>query len=265
MSVVDDLRKGTAPEEDVDDDEDLPPIEVGPSEHKLQYTYGLWYIGKTNYQQYDFSLKKIGRFASVEQFWALYSHLVRPSDLNSPSDFFLFKDGIKPMWEHKGNRDGGQWLVRLNKGLAARCWENLVLAILGEQFDVGEEICGAGVSMRQKKDCISLWNKNCADHEVTEKIRDSLRKVLNLPTHIQMEYRYHKDFLSWINHRKEEGQAGSGDAPPPRTPTTPGASGGGGFSGKQRSGSPPFESIPSREVRGAHQNNLSSNSSASHR
>lgn len=159
--------------------------------------------------QYDFSLKKIGRFASVEQFWALYSHLVRPSDLNSPSDFFVFKDGIKPMWEHKvkwiiqkynllvlshsflpflqGNRDGGQWLVRLNKGLAARCWENLILAILGEQFDVGDEICGAGVSMRQKKDCISLWNKNCSDHELTERIRDTLRKVLNLPAHIQME------------------------------------------------------------------------------
>lgn len=76
-------------------------MDVGPTEHRLQYTYGLWYIGKTNYQQYDLTLKKIGRFASVEQFWALYSHLVRPSDLNSPSDFFLFKDGIKPMWEHK--------------------------------------------------------------------------------------------------------------------------------------------------------------------
>ncbi|XP_021963258.1 eukaryotic translation initiation factor 4E type 2 isoform X2 [Folsomia candida] len=293
MSVIDDLRKSTA-EEDVDDDEDLPPLEVGPSEHKLQYTYGLWYIGKTNYQQYDFSLKKIGRFASVEQFWALYSHLVRPSDLNSPSDFFVFKDGIKPMWEHKGNRDGGQWLVRLNKGLAARCWENLILAILGEQFDLGDEICGAGVSMRQKKDCISLWNKNCADHEITDRIRDSLRKVLNLPAHIQMEYRYHKDFLNWVNQRDSSGREGAsgggggGGLPTgggggggdssilPRTPTTPGSSGGGGFSSnKPRSGSPPHfergENIPapsassstalSREGlgRGAPQINLSSN------
>jgi hypothetical protein len=29
-----------------------------------------------------------------------------------------------------------------------RCWENLVLAMLGEQFMVGEEICGAVVSVR---------------------------------------------------------------------------------------------------------------------
>jgi len=209
MSVVDDcflnrfsLRKGgTSAEEDIDADEDLTPIEVGPTEHRLQHTYGLWYIGKTNYQQYDLTLKKIGRFASVEQFWALYSHLVRPSELHSPSDFFLFKDGIKPMWEHKGNREGGQWQVRLNKGLAARCWENLVLAVLGEQFNVGDEICGAGVSMRQKKDCISLWNKNSSDDEVVSKLREVLKKVLNLPSHIQLEYRYHKDVLQWLNTR----------------------------------------------------------------
>jgi hypothetical protein len=38
--------------------------------------------------------------------------------------------------------------VRLRKGLASRCWENLILAMLGEQFMVGEEICGAVVSIR---------------------------------------------------------------------------------------------------------------------
>jgi len=144
-----------------------------------------------------------------------------------------------------------------------------VLAILGEQFDVGDEICGAGVSMRQKKDCISLWNKNSQDHEVTEKIRDLLRKVLNLPTHIQMEYRYHKDVLQWLNHRDPKEAAGDAPGlPGPRTPTTPGSSGGPGFGNavKPRPGSPTFDSIPSREQRGAQLNNLSStNSSAAHR
>lgn len=45
---------------------------------------------------------------------------------------------------------GGQLLVRLKKGLASRAWENLVLAIIGEQFDVGNEICGAVVSVRYR-------------------------------------------------------------------------------------------------------------------
>lgn len=55
-------------------------------------------------------------------------------------------------------------MIRLKKGIASRCWENLVLfykllilfmlwclqilAMLGEQFMVGDEICGAVVSIR---------------------------------------------------------------------------------------------------------------------
>ncbi|XP_008304349.1 eukaryotic translation initiation factor 4E type 2-like, partial [Stegastes partitus] len=84
----------------------------------------------------------------VEQFWRFYSHLVRPGDLSGHSDFHLFKEGIKPMWEDESNRSGGKWIIRLRKGLASRFWENIILAMLGEQFMVGEEICGAVVSIR---------------------------------------------------------------------------------------------------------------------
>ena len=80
------------------------PIPVPPGEHRLQYSYWLWFSRRSpgkqaSVQNYDQNLKLIGRFASVEQFWALYSHLARPSDLQSHSDFHLFKIGIKPMWE----------------------------------------------------------------------------------------------------------------------------------------------------------------------
>lgn len=79
-------------------------VEVNPNEHKLQYAYALWYSrrspGKqTSIQSYDQNLKLVGKFGSVEQFWGLYSHLVRPSELTTHTDFHLFKVGIKPMWE----------------------------------------------------------------------------------------------------------------------------------------------------------------------
>uniref|UniRef100_A0A3Q1GSL1 Eukaryotic translation initiation factor 4E type 2-like n=1 Tax=Acanthochromis polyacanthus TaxID=80966 RepID=A0A3Q1GSL1_9TELE len=74
--------------------------------------------------------------------------MVRPGDLSGHSDFHLFKEGIKPMWEDESNRSGGKWIIRLRKGLASRFWENIILAMLGEQFMVGEEICGAVVSIR---------------------------------------------------------------------------------------------------------------------
>lgn len=50
--------------------------------------------------------------------------------------------------QDESNRNGGKWIIRLRKGLASRFWENIILAMLGEQFMVGEEICGAVVSIR---------------------------------------------------------------------------------------------------------------------
>lgn len=38
-------------------------------------------------------------FDQVEQFWKYYAHIVRPSDLTGHSDYHLFKEGIRPMWE----------------------------------------------------------------------------------------------------------------------------------------------------------------------
>ena len=35
----------------------------------------------------------------VQDFWDFYVHLVRANDLPNTSDYHLFKDGIKPMWE----------------------------------------------------------------------------------------------------------------------------------------------------------------------
>ncbi|KDR09888.1 eukaryotic translation initiation factor 4E type 2 isoform X2 [Zootermopsis nevadensis] len=180
--------------------ESLTPIDVPAGEHKLQYAYCLWFSRRSpgkqaSVQNYDQNLKLIGRFASVEQFWALYSHLVRPSDLQSHSDFHLFKVGIKPMWEDEANQRGGKLILRLRKGLASRCWENLVLAMLGEQFMVGEEICGAVVSIRYQEDIISVWNKTASDSSTTARIRDTLRRVLNLPPNTILEYKTHNDSL----------------------------------------------------------------------
>lgn len=137
----------------------------------------------------------IAKIGSVEQFWAHYSHLIRPSDLQGHSDFHLFKVGIKPMWEDEANQHGGKWIVRLRKGLASRCWENLVLAMLGEQFMVGKEICGAVVSIRYQEDIISVWNRTASDTSTTGRIRDTLRRVLNLPPNTIIEYKTHTDSL----------------------------------------------------------------------
>lgn len=172
----------------------------GPGEHPLQFPYTFWYSRRspnkqTSSQNYDQNLKNVVTFASVEQFWAYYNHMLRPGDLSGHSDYHLFKDGIRPMWEDSANKEGGKWIVRLKKGLASRCWENLVLALLGEQFMVGEEICGAVISVRYQEDILSLWNKTAIDPAITARIRETLKRVLNLPGNTIMEYKKHTDSL----------------------------------------------------------------------
>ncbi|XP_071520055.1 eukaryotic translation initiation factor 4E type 2-like isoform X2 [Panulirus ornatus] len=178
----------------------LPPVEVKCGEHRLQYTYCIWFSRRApgkqaTTQNYDQNLRLLGRFASVEQFWGYYSRLVRPVDLTSHSDIHIFKDGIKPMWEDVANKNGGKWIVRLRKGLASRCWENMILAMLGEQFMVGDEICGAVISVRFQEDIISIWNRTAQDTVTTGRIRDTLKRVLNLPPNTVMEYKTHNDSL----------------------------------------------------------------------
>ncbi|KAG8544332.1 hypothetical protein GDO81_022675 [Engystomops pustulosus] len=85
---------------------------VLPGEHPLQYRYTFWYSRRTpsrpaSTQNYEQNIRQFGTVASVEQFWRVYSHLVRPGDLSGYSDFHLFKEGIKPMWEDDANRKRG--------------------------------------------------------------------------------------------------------------------------------------------------------------
>ena len=127
----------------------------------------------------------------MERFWLIYDHLKRPADFRN-AEFHLFKDGIRPVWEDPQNKAGGKWSVRLPKGVASRYWEDILLAIVGEQFDVGYEICGAVVSVRSNEDIISVWNKNADNKEAVDKIRDQIRKFVRLPAAIPIEYKRHE-------------------------------------------------------------------------
>lgn len=99
-------------------------------------------------QDYSKSLHLIGRCASVEQWWGLYCRLVRPSTLKPFRELHLFKSGIQAMWEDPANCKGGKWVIRLRKNKIDRAWENVCMAMLGEQFLVGTEICGVVLSTR---------------------------------------------------------------------------------------------------------------------
>ena len=64
------------------------------------------------------------------------------------------------MWEDDENKQGGKFIVRLKKGVVDRYWEDLLLAIVGDQFgEAGEEVNGAVLSVRGGEDVLSVWTK----------------------------------------------------------------------------------------------------------
>uniref|UniRef100_A0A915KKE5 eIF-4F 25 kDa subunit n=1 Tax=Romanomermis culicivorax TaxID=13658 RepID=A0A915KKE5_ROMCU len=154
-----------------------------------------WFLTFLNLTFTPVPISHIYQYSQVEQFWRVYSRLKRPSDVSDKVEFHMFKKGIKPAWEDEANRSGGKWIIRLKKGLASRIWENLILAMLGEQFMVGDEICGAVCSIRNQEDIVSLWNKTASEPGITNRIRDTMRRILNLPPNTIIEYKRHDDCL----------------------------------------------------------------------
>lgn len=130
-------------------------------EHPLKSTWIVWYRPPTSkYSDYEKSTIPLAYFSTVEAFWAVYTHLKRPSILPSVSDYHIFRKGIRPVWEDEENKRGGKWIVRLKKGVADRYWEDLLLAIVGDQFaEAGEEVCGAVLSVRSGEDVMSVWTR----------------------------------------------------------------------------------------------------------
>lgn len=79
------------------------------------------------------------------------------------------------MWEDPANREGGRWLIQVMKEKRNEMldfyWLELLMAIVGEQFDEGSDyICGAVVNVRQKGDKISLWTKDASKEDINRKI-----------------------------------------------------------------------------------------------
>uniref|UniRef100_A0A915PWY7 Transmembrane 9 superfamily member n=1 Tax=Setaria digitata TaxID=48799 RepID=A0A915PWY7_9BILA len=170
----------------------VKPSSCGENEHPLEFTYVFSYFvrpqGKFDPEDYALYVQPVASFNSVEQFWNTYY-------ITEKVDFHMFKEGIKPVWEDDANRKGGKWILRLKKGFSSRIWENLILAMIGEQFLVGEEICGAVCSIRNQEDIVSLWNRTADNLATTNRIRDTLRRVLNLPPNAILEYKRHDDCL----------------------------------------------------------------------
>ncbi|CAL5871279.1 uncharacterized protein PFLUO_LOCUS5529 [Penicillium psychrofluorescens] len=186
----------------------------GVGEHPLKSTWIVWYRPPTpKYSDYEKSTIALAAISSVESFWAVYSHLKRPSLLPTVSDYHIFKKGIRPVWEDEANKRGGKWIVRLKKGVADRFWEDLLLAMAGDQFaEAGDEVCGAVLSVRGGEDVLSIWTRIDGGRNI--KIRETIKRLLAFPPDTNIIWKSHDDSIaqrSAIDQaRHEKATTGSG-------------------------------------------------------
>ncbi|CAM9906403.1 unnamed protein product, partial [Hapterophycus canaliculatus] len=154
--------------------------------HPLEHKWTLWYDNaklKAATETWADNLKHIMAFDSVEDFWALFNNVMPPSMLTVNSNYSVFKEGVKPMWEDEANKKGGKFVLTV-KGedlpQLDQWWLHAVLAAIGEvlESEADPEVCGLVVSLRKGQHRIALWTKTCEESRVVpagRKLKEALK------------------------------------------------------------------------------------------
>ncbi|XP_064135791.1 eukaryotic translation initiation factor 4E type 1B [Loxodonta africana] len=180
---------------------DEGPVEAAEVElelHPLQNKWALWFFKNDFSRAWQDNLHLVTKFDTVEDFWAMYSHIQLASKLSSGCDYALFKDGIQPMWEDSRNKRGGRWLVSLAKhqrhSKLDLLWLETLLCLIGESFEEhSREVCGAVVNIRTKGDKISVWTQEAENQASVLHIGRVYKQHLGLSAKAIIGYQAHAD------------------------------------------------------------------------
>lgn len=151
----------------------------------LENSWSFWFYKNEKSKRWEDNVKFITSVDFVEDFWGVYNHLQLVSKINVGCDYMFFKKGIPPMWEDPQNKDGGRWVLNIDKRLRSQnldiYWLNTLLALIGDQFeDEGSNVNGAYINIRGKGDKLSLWTKSAKDADTQLKIGRRLKELLAL-------------------------------------------------------------------------------------
>lgn len=83
--------------------------------HPLNDRWTMWYLKQDQKKKWEEMQDIVHSFDMVEDFWSIYNHIRQPSELNQGDDYSMFKLNIRPMWEDAANKNGGRWLLNVDK------------------------------------------------------------------------------------------------------------------------------------------------------
>ncbi|XP_017154116.1 eukaryotic translation initiation factor 4E1-like [Drosophila miranda] len=165
--------------------------------HPLEHTWTVWHWENDRSKHWSDMLIEVTSFNTVEDFFTVYYFIKPPSQLSDFNDYMVFKQGVRPMWEDDINKDGGRWIIMLDKNTKAmndKLWQDLLLCSIGECFQHSNEINGVVINLRKKANKLSLWTKNSANAQAVLYLGQQLKGLLKL-TNVEIQYQAHKDAI----------------------------------------------------------------------
>lgn len=101
------------------------------------------------------------------------------------------------MWEDPACSDGGRWVIRTPKEVTTKFLEDLILALIGDQFDVAQgEVLGLVLSVKYNNDTISIWHRTASDPAVVSALKASIESKLDMQEGMALEYENFKEALN---------------------------------------------------------------------
>ena len=77
----------------------------------------------------------------------MYNNTAGPEKLALRCSLHFMHKGVKPLWEDPQNERGGAWNFRIAKASTPVVWRELLMALIGEQF---EDTIASGIEENKK-------------------------------------------------------------------------------------------------------------------
>lgn len=100
------------------------------------------------------------------------------------------------MWEDPALAGGSRFQLKSEKSHTSKYWEDLLLAVIGEQIGTRPNmIAGLVLNLKTQFDKIGIWLTDCADKSEIDEIKATILDILQIPEK-ELEYEVFQEISS---------------------------------------------------------------------
>lgn len=160
----------------------------------LYRKWTLWYLIPDRYTMKDADWKEFLHkgcdFETISDFWAALNSLEKAAFLPKGCRYYVFKQGVVPLWEDISNRGGCEIsiehpIAKTKKQKINDRWEDALMSVIGETMPNSEAVNGLEFTVRTETFKISFWAAKCKD-EIKDSLSAELKKIVKWNTEVKV-------------------------------------------------------------------------------